>query len=332
LASKYIDEEITANRAKMLEELRHGSMVKADQYQNSPDRQALLRQNATDATMAQGAATDAASLARLNNTELQGAQKTSEDSKAADETARKVSEIGGTMGIEAKRAELIAETEARIAAKYRQNAGGGDGRSGIAEKIKQLEAVLGRDLTENEKMTALGLAGKPKDGKDPLDEVGAKLVESGSIKPGELGATIAEMRRSLQAAEQTGRMAAGVSAARQEGKVKEAIQELRGRGYSTEQLSLLGFTPEEMKSAEVKPAALPSRPRPFTERAAQQAPDPMDGMTFEQRRQAVLQRSADPVIAQLEAQRAALLKAGRATEANAVIARIKAREAEIGRN
>jgi hypothetical protein len=130
-------------------------------------------------------------------------------------------------------------------------------------------------------------------------------------------------------------MAAGVAAARQEGKVKEAIQELRGRSYSTEQLSLLGFTPEEMKSAEVKPAALPSRPRPFTERAAQQAPDPMEGMTFEQRRQAILRLEAappDPVIVQLEAQRAALLKAGKAIEANAIIERIKAREAEIGRN
>lgn len=144
LASKYIDEEITANRAKMLEELRHGSMVKADQYNLSAPRQALLRQNAADATAAQGKAADAASLARLNNTELQGAQKTRMDSDATDQTARKVSEIEamtpaqikavnstieGTMGIEAKRAELIAETQAR-AAKYRQNAGGGSGDGG----------------------------------------------------------------------------------------------------------------------------------------------------------------------------------------------------------
>jgi hypothetical protein len=145
LASKYIDEETTANRAKMLEELRHGRMVKDDQYQNSPWRQAQQNQNATNATMAQGAAADAVSLARLNNTELWDAQQTSEDRKAAAETARKVSEIeamtepqikaanarvGGTMGIEVQREGLIADARARMAAKYRPSAGGGSGDGG----------------------------------------------------------------------------------------------------------------------------------------------------------------------------------------------------------
>lgn len=192
LASRYIDEEITTNRAKMLEELRHGSMVKTDQYQNSPERQALLRQNATDATMAQGAATDSASLARLNNTELQGAQKTRKDSDAADETARKVSEIeamtpaqikavnakvSGTMGIEAQRAELIAEVQARISAKYRQSAGGGGG--GRAQGAGQQGAPIGLDMANADKfINAFFTTKDDMTGKSAFNPTGAQAVRT----------------------------------------------------------------------------------------------------------------------------------------------------------
>lgn len=78
LAQRYMNEEDAANRARLMADLQHQNMVKADQYQNDPARRALLReQGALDTESASAATakgTRAATVAAAGDADYQAAQ------------------------------------------------------------------------------------------------------------------------------------------------------------------------------------------------------------------------------------------------------------------
>ena len=128
LANKYIDQELAAEKAKMIAQLQHDSAVKIDQYNLSPERQATLRQNTTDATLAQGAATRQSELAGINDTAYQAGVQGKKTADATADTDREIAKIKvmtpaqieavnaktkGTMDIEAQREALIADAKER---------------------------------------------------------------------------------------------------------------------------------------------------------------------------------------------------------------------------
>jgi len=102
IANKYIDEEIQNNRAQFLADLQHQNMVRGDKYQLSDERQAQVRKNATDATMAQGAAQRANQVAGATDTTYQGALDTE-------------AKLGATRKIDAEKQALTELTPAKIA-------------------------------------------------------------------------------------------------------------------------------------------------------------------------------------------------------------------------
>lgn len=67
LASKYIDEELAAQRAQALEDMKFASAKRLEEFQQSPEVQGRRRDNATADTVAAGAAADTVSLNRANN-------------------------------------------------------------------------------------------------------------------------------------------------------------------------------------------------------------------------------------------------------------------------
>jgi hypothetical protein len=78
LASRYIDEELQANRLKLHTELQHQAAVRMDQYQNDPARRGMLREeagkDATAAALAGAAGQRAAAVAGEGDTAYQAAR------------------------------------------------------------------------------------------------------------------------------------------------------------------------------------------------------------------------------------------------------------------
>ena len=92
-------------------------------------------------------------VAEASNPELAAAR----DTQAEAELQRDIKRINATAGPEADKAVKIAEARARIEAKYRK------ADPTVQSKVRELEAALGRKLTEPELMKALGMTA----GRDP---------------------------------------------------------------------------------------------------------------------------------------------------------------------
>lgn len=172
LASKYIDEELAQERAKFLADLQHQQTVRTEEYTQSAPVQARRRENATAATLAQGAATRQSELEGLTDTTYQGARRAHADQEAADGTRRDVEAIKAKTPAEVERASLIARAQQRAQAAGASQA--------VLDKVAQMEKVLGRKLTEEERLLAVGLASKPKSDAD-LVEV-EEEIDDGSGK------------------------------------------------------------------------------------------------------------------------------------------------------
>lgn len=98
-------------------------------------------------------------VAEATNPELAAAK----DTQAEADLQREIRKINATAGPEADKAVKIAEARARIEAKYRK------ADPTVASKMADMEKALGRPLTEQERLAAMGLAPK---GRDPeLDTV-----------------------------------------------------------------------------------------------------------------------------------------------------------------
>lgn len=182
LANKYIDEEIANRRSEFLAQLQRGNAEHAaevqfglakrtEEYTQSPEVQGRRRDNAGAATVAAAAATRQGELEGLNDTEYQGARRSKADQDAADATARSVRDIEARTPAEAQRAGLIAR------ATERERAAGAS--QSVMAKVAQMEQVLGRKLTEEERMMAIGLARKGPDGADLVEVEEVKEDDEG---------------------------------------------------------------------------------------------------------------------------------------------------------
>ncbi len=100
-------------------------------------------------------------VAEATNPEL----RTALDEKAEADLQREIRKIKETAKPEAEKAAAIAEARARAEAKYRK------ADPTVQDKVAQMEKALGRPLTEQEKLGALGLA------KELNKETGYETVE-----------------------------------------------------------------------------------------------------------------------------------------------------------
>lgn len=174
LADKYIDEGLAQERAQFIADLQFKNTQRTEEWQQSDTVQGRRRENVTKDTLAASGARDAAELASLNNQPLTQARTAAKDAEADADTGRKIkrrqrelteltpAEIAaqnqvteGTTEPAVKREGLLAEARARGAAKYREPRQ--DSSAEIAKKVAAIEQVLGRKLSEDEKLAALGL-------------------------------------------------------------------------------------------------------------------------------------------------------------------------------
>lgn len=204
IAGKYIDAEMAQEKAEALAALqvRTAQTIREqdDAFKNDPTRVARDREKKRQDVLAAGAAARESELAGLNDANLQGARRSQKDSDAADETRREAERtqaltpyqvaqeraraearegvqtqaMKDRLPLEVQRAAAVAEAQARASAKYRERP------PGAAEKLADIEAVLGRKLAEPEKLALLGL-GKDKSG--ATEETTFEPDEKGNLVP-----------------------------------------------------------------------------------------------------------------------------------------------------
>ena len=211
LATRFLNEEDAANRAKLLAELQHQNMVRADMYQNDPTRRGMLRDQAaldsTSAAAAQAAGQRAGVVAGQTDTAYQGALDTASERDSERERKRiesltpaqvaaerakaqaaadvQTQALKDRLPLEVQRAYATADASARASAKYREKP------DTIEDKMARTEKVLGRALTEPEKLALIGLA---KSGTGATEEIeverdgDGKVVSSKTTTKGPAGA------------------------------------------------------------------------------------------------------------------------------------------------
>lgn len=289
IAGKYIDAEMAQEKAEALAALqvRTAQTIREqdDAFKNDPNRVARDRENKRQDLLAAGAAARESELAGLNDANLQGARRGQKDRDAADDTRREAERtekltpyqvaqeraraearegvqtqaMKDRLPLEVQRAAAMAEAQARASAKYRERP------PGAAEKLADIEAVLGRKLAEPEKLALLGLS-KEKGG--VTEEVDTEYDAEGKVvgrkvkTKGPAGTSAA-----AAPADPGAQLRAGVERARKDGKIAEAIAELRKGGASPAQILQAGVTEDELRSASqptTQRAAAPAAPREVT--------------------------------------------------------------------
>lgn len=180
LAERYIDQELANQRAQFLADIQFKNTQRTEEWQQSEPVQGRRRENARQDTLTSAAAKREAELAELGDQPLQGARRSKADEDARADTGRKIegrkrelteltpAEVAaqnqvteGTTESAVKREGLLAEARAKAGAKYREPRQ--DSSAEIANKVAAIEQVLGRKLSEDEKLAALGLV----KGRDP---------------------------------------------------------------------------------------------------------------------------------------------------------------------
>lgn len=289
IANRYIDAEMAQEKAEALAALqvRTAQTIREqdDAFRNDPTRVARDRENKRQDLLAAGAAARESELAGLNDANLQGARRGQKDRDAADDTRREAERtekltpyqvaqeraraearegvqtqaMKDRLPLEVQRAAAMAEAQARASAKYRERP------PGAAEKLADIEAVLGRKLAEPEKLALLGLS-KEKGG--VTEEVDTEYDAEGKVvgrkvkTKGPAGTSAA-----AAPADPGAQLRAGVERARKDGKIAEAIAELRKGGASPAQILQAGVTEDELRSASqptTQRAAAPAAPREVT--------------------------------------------------------------------
>lgn len=257
ISAKFIDEELAMNRAQALAELQRTNAKNIreddDAFRNDPTR---LERDRTNKALDVGAAAKAnrdAELAGLNDPNYRGAKRTAADEDSADATRRAAEAAKVLTPLEVEKASLTAEARARAEAKYREPRAGST--QDVQNKVKAVEEALGRKLTEPEKMTVLGLVTKPKDN-EPTEETVTEFDAEGKpigkkvTRKGPAGAP-------APADDPTAKLRAGIERARQDGKIADAIKELRAKGATPQQILQAGITEDELRAASqpTRPAA-----------------------------------------------------------------------------
>lgn len=258
VANKYLDEQIAKDRAEFMAQLqrRTAGEIRQDDAAFRDQRAPIERERARQDVLAQGAATREAAVAGWSDTTFQGARRTQEEADAAAKRGERVKDLNADTPILMDRARQEADIRGRMTAKW-----AGSGKQTIADKIKEMEAAIGRPLTDAEKEGVAGLGKKPADDptKAAIDAVLAG-VKDGTIKPEEVGPKVGAIVRSLRVTPLEDDIRNGLSRARAEGKTADAIAELRQAGFSDQQLLAAGVTQAELKgSAPQQDAQAPRR-------------------------------------------------------------------------
>lgn len=197
------------------------------------------RNEASDATITAGL------VDRAKQTEQAGADV------RLDAQKRALTELGG---LEVDLAGRKADAMAKAQAKYREKP---QGTPTPAEKLSQIRDALGRELTAQEKEALLGLA--KADGNSGIgklvNEATQKALEGGLIKPEEAGNYADKIKSSFVGVQVQAQMAPVVSKARKAGDMATLVTELTQQGFSPDQITGFGVTPDEFKAATAKPKA-----------------------------------------------------------------------------
>lgn len=179
LSNKYIDEELSIQRAQALADIQraNGQRMREDEdaFQNDPTRVARDRQRKRDDALAAGKTARDVELEGLTDPNYQGAKRTKAQEDAAAARREKVADIEATTPAEVNRTAQTAEAQAKAQAKYREPRAGS--ASDVADKVRAIEKALGRPLSEAEKLTALGLV----KGRDP--ELDTETVTVEELQP-----------------------------------------------------------------------------------------------------------------------------------------------------
>lgn len=205
MANRYIDEELTQQRAQALADIQRrnaqGMREDADAFDNDPKRVERNREKARQDALATGRTTREVELEGLNDPALAAARTAKGDREAKDATRRKVEEIDTLTPAEVRRIETmtpaevkriqqltpaeaaragaIADAQGRSQAKYREPR---EPKETIAAKVSQVEAVLGRPLTEQEKLAVMGMAKNRDPELDTETVTEEQLQPDGSVK------------------------------------------------------------------------------------------------------------------------------------------------------
>lgn len=273
VANKYLDQQLAQQRAEFMAQLqrRTAGEIRQDDAAFRDQRAPIERERTRQDLLAQGAATREAAVAGWSDTTFQSARRSQEEADAAAKRGERVKDLNAETPILMDRARQEADIRGRIQAKWSNS-----GKQTIADKIKEMEAAIGRPLTAAEKEGVAGLGKKPADdpSKAAIDAVLAG-VKDGTIKPEEVGPKVNAIVKSLRVTPMEEDIRNGLSRARAEGKAAEAIAELRQAGFSDQQLLAAGVTPSELKGAapqmETKPAQRSLMDRALTGRGAPNA-------------------------------------------------------------
>lgn len=243
IANKYLDDQIAAQRAQMLAELQRTTAGQIreddDAFRNDPMRVQRDRDRRAADIEADGKVRRQQKVADLTDPDLVTAESSKAERDAADARRRKVDDITATTPAEVERAGLLAKATAKHS---------GAGKQTLTGRIKEMEDAIGRTLSQQEREGLAGL-GKTEEGFAKFRRgLVMEAVKAGTLSPDEAEAKIKSL-------EQNDSISAGVAAARKEGKVAEAIEELAARGFKPDQLAKW-FTPDELKpKAGTKPSA-----------------------------------------------------------------------------
>jgi hypothetical protein len=183
MANRWIDEEAAQQRAAFLAELQRqtATNIREDDAAFRDKRLPVELDQGKQRALSAAEAQRAAELAGLNDQPLTAARGAAKDRESADDTRRSVARkeaegpvdsriaadregMLGSVRFDNKKRELKelgpeevrlagqkAEAEARARAKFREQP------ASVQAKVADIEKVLGRELTEQEKLAALGL-------------------------------------------------------------------------------------------------------------------------------------------------------------------------------
>lgn len=178
IANAYIDAEIQQEKAKALADLQYANAVKLDQYNLSKPRQDAIADAEAAREKKVGAARNETALEgkvaeasdkRLRQAKIddaneiaRGTQKARIDAENAFVTGTAQAKIkaeadraAALLPLEIKRAYALADAAGKASAAHREQP------PSLADKVSQIEGVIKRELTEQEKLGVLGLAARP---------------------------------------------------------------------------------------------------------------------------------------------------------------------------
>lgn len=267
------EQEMWEKRTKLLAEIQRENAKTqrkdAFDFENSPETVGASIKTATAKAEAAGEVSRKQGLLNMTDPALREAQRTNADEDAAAQVRRRIEaataelndpgltaaqeaaakrkleqakeEYKAMTPLVADRAARSADASAKAAAKYR------DDKPTLAGRISEIESVVGRPLSQQEREAMAGL-GKTDNGMDKwIRGLVDEDIKAGNITADKAPERLQQIKNGFRALEQDGAIASAVAQARKDGKAAEAAAELREKGFSDEMLSKW-FTKDELKT------------------------------------------------------------------------------------